>query len=855
MDDASDTDSIASYEEIHPRPQAQAQAQPQALVEGIGAFKLKEERNVEKLRSLVLKDGEANTALAEGDVPDICYVLQYKGFAGRVYDVCRSSSPIDVPLGGEGESPQQVSEKSKPILEIVTKISTTAIKNGTGGGCFPPPGPPPRRPMYDGGDPYSGYYGASTTQHGDDDNVELKIADIEQTSMVIYSPYLINALKAVVEYYPGKSGFLEDSVTINAPYRLVYHHLTALCHYRDHQPATHDEEYASLTKRHINVLVNYIDENHGTRFEAEHQRHASSPPKALYQNLWMLYKPGEVVYAKHEDNNNDWAPFVVSRCHSGKDGQIRVDCWNLTFSNNEFVRTTDSFAVDKFTDEAAISSLSVIPARFFCGEDGDEDPEDVKDRNIRLGRLTWELAKGPAYMTYDGNLVDADSNSNYGWSSNVNAAGYMSGRVVVDCDGYNRFGMGAGGYNPAPGFPPVRMPPPPRHIYRHQQVHDPRQPPPGRDPLPSFAASCGCAACKKEDDGRPSIFGREFESAKPVSDDAPTSDLYYLVLTKTVSGFILGERRWGHFNVRYLQDIRYDKEAFKHLVLDEDIKLTIKALIGKFASDGQVTPWPKDFVKNKGQGRIFLLHGSPGVGKTATCESIAELAHRPLLSLTSGDLSTNSLTVEKSLEYFLQLGERYGAMVLLDEADVYLEARRARDLARNGLVSIFLRALEYYRGVLFLTTNRVRAFDSAFTSRIHVALHYRSLTDADRHKVWVNSFERLERDSGGRVHVSVMAREYAYEGQEVRALAWNGREIRNALQTAVALAETEALEEDGSDDGAVGRVAVTEKHLRAVVKMSRGFKNFLRRRQIQDDDVEEDDDDLDDPECYDQIYE
>ncbi|KAK8075450.1 hypothetical protein PG997_010113 [Apiospora hydei] len=841
MDDASDTDSVVSYEEINPRPKSQAQ-------EGIGAFKLKEERNIEKLRSLVLKDGEASTELAEGDVPDICYVLQYKGIGGRVLP---QLIPDRSTFGG-GESPKQVSEKSKPILEIITKVSTTVTRNGGGGGYYPPPDHPPRRSMYDRGDPYSEYYGPHTAQYGDDDNLELKIASIEQTSMVIHSPYLINALKAVVEYYPGNSGFLGDTVTINAPYRLVYHHLTALRHYRDHQPATHDEEYASLTKRHINVLVDYINETLGARIEAEHQRHASSPPKALYENLWMLYKPGEVVYARHENSSNDWAPFVVSRCDSGKDDYIRVDCWNLTFSNGEFIRTTDEFEIDQFTDEAAISSLSVIPARFFRGEDGDEDPEDVEDRNVQLGRLTWELAKGPAYMTYDGNLVDASSNYDYGRPSNVNAAGYMSGRVVVDCDGYNRYGNGAGG-PPSPGLPPVRMPRPPRHGYHPQQAINQRHPPRGRDPLPSFAACCGCAACKKEDDGRPSIFGREFESAKPVSDDAPTSDLYYLVLTKTVTGFILGERRWGHFNVRYLQDIRYDKEAFKHLVLDEDIKLTIKALIGKFASDGQVTPWPKDFVKNKGQGRIFLLHGSPGVGKTATCESIAELAHRPLLSLTSGDLSTNSLTVEKSLEYFLQLGERYGAMVLLDEADVYLEARRARDLARNGLVSIFLRALEYYRGVLFLTTNRVRAFDAAFTSRIHVALHYRSLTDADRQKVWVNSFERLERDSGGRVHVSVMAREYAYEAQEVLALAWNGREIRNAIQTAVALAETETLEEE--DGNGAGRVEVTEKHLRAVVKMSRGFKNFLRRRQIQDDDVEQDDDSFDDPGCYDQIYE
>lgn len=80
MEDNSDTDSIASYEEIHSRRQDQGQQ------EGIGAFKLKEERNIERLRNLVLGDKETNTELPEGEVPDICYVLQYKGLGGRLHD-------------------------------------------------------------------------------------------------------------------------------------------------------------------------------------------------------------------------------------------------------------------------------------------------------------------------------------------------------------------------------------------------------------------------------------------------------------------------------------------------------------------------------------------------------------------------------------------------------------------------------------------------------------------------------------------------------------------------------------------------------------------------------------------------
>lgn len=406
-----------------------------------------------------------------------------------------------------------------------------------------------------------------------------------------------------------------------------------------------------------------------------------------------------------------------------------------------------------------------------------------------------------------------------------------TGRVIIDAEGYDRFYTG-------PGNPPPRPHPP------HNRFLP--VPPPFR-PLAQFGPRCGCQACFKEGNDRPGPFAN-FEDLDPVKDAPPRNDMYFLVCSPNIPAFILSDRRWGQVSIDHLSDVKCDTEAFKYLVLDEDVKSTVKALIGKFASsDGKVSPWPNDFVRNKGEGRIFLLHGSPGVGKTCTAECVAELTRRPLLSLTSGDISTSmsSWNVEQNLHYFLTLGERYGALVLLDEADVYLEERRARDLRRNGLVSIFLRALEYYRGVLFLTTNRVESFDPAFTSRIHVALHYKRLGDADRARIWANNFDRLERDSAGKVYVTPSAREMVFDQRnngEVNHLRWNGREIRNALQTAVALAETEAL-----DDG-LEKVSIGARHIRQVVKMSRGFKEYLIKRRGYDSDDEEEGEEEEDEE-------
>jgi SpoVK/Ycf46/Vps4 family AAA+-type ATPase len=94
----------------------------------------------------------------------------------------------------------------------------------------------------------------------------------------------------------------------------------------------------------------------------------------------------------------------------------------------------------------------------------------------------------------------------------------------------------------------------------------------------------------------------------------------------------------------------------------------------------------------------MLLSGKPGVGKTLTAEAVAEHMHCPLHSITSGDLGSAPHEVEQSLTSALDLVSRWNAVLLIDECDVFLEARAAHDIERNRLVSIFLRTLEYFEG-------------------------------------------------------------------------------------------------------------------------------------------------------------
>ena len=282
----------------------------------------------------------------------------------------------------------------------------------------------------------------------------------------------------------------------------------------------------------------------------------------------------------------------------------------------------------------------------------------------------------------------------------------------------------------------------------------------------------------------------------------------YMICAPTIMAFVLKTRRIGkptysmHPIIAQLYQLRrlseelfvdkFSKPIFqtnlmKELVLDDDAKAMVKALSQRYTMHAETNDtWGADFVMNKGEGQIFLLHGKPGVGKTATAECVAELTQRPLLSLTCGDLGVNPEDLEVRLNTWLKRAELWGAILLLDEADVYLESRITQDVRRNTLVSIFLRALEYYQGLLFLTSNRVGTFDDAFVSRIHVVIHYPDFTNEKRSQIWEIFFNKLEREKEN-IKFTQRTVDYAKESKEVQSLGWNGREIRNGMHTAFPL--------------------------------------------------------------------
>lgn len=116
------------------------------------------------------------------------------------------------------------------------------------------------------------------------------------------------------------------------------------------------------------------------------------------------------------------------------------------------------------------------------------------------------------------------------------------------------------------------------------------------------------------------------------------------------------------------------------------------------------------------------------------------------------------------------------------------------------MILVFLRQLEYYSGILFLTTNIVGVIDEAFKSRIHVALEYPAIDEDSTLEIWSKMLQRIKRDNE-KAEMKILFNEKTlmkfaknhYRSHQRNGTTWNGRQIRNAFQTAIGIGQFERL--------------------------------------------------------------
>jgi hypothetical protein len=220
-----------------------------------------------------------------------------------------------------------------------------------------------------------------------------------KTVMRIHSIHLINALREVITYYPDIN-LQTDTVTISEPYEPLVHYMKKLEDYKTLHPEGHDERYTTITNEHIDVLLGFLDRTLGSRLRLEYELHQRPTPVATYENLWMLFRPGQDVYLS-VFNGKTLDPMVVARFNCGV-----LYCWNLRYASG-FVRPKRSeVRIPWFDGEKEITSLSAYPRNFH--------PEDavLESRFIERGKKYWSFCE-PSYQEHTGQTLLGNRMADY----------------------------------------------------------------------------------------------------------------------------------------------------------------------------------------------------------------------------------------------------------------------------------------------------------------------------------------------------------------------------------------------------------------------------------------------------------
>ncbi|KAL8765370.1 MAG: hypothetical protein Q9194_006586 [Teloschistes cf. exilis] len=571
---------------------------------------------------------------------------------------------------------------------------------------------------------------------------------------------------------------------------------------------------AAATKySHIKVLVKYLDKDYAEIKKTLYPLLESNT--ITFDLLWALFKSNEIAYCPTYSNPDEPRAFKIE--YATKENSFMKGTWYniegryLEYDGKQFGMGTMEVEVEQFKGPRKISSLACYPLKYH------KDADAMKAKLIERGKKFVAL-KGMNYRFHKG--MGFYKKKRQVIKVNIN------GRVMVDPAIHRRIN---------PNYPISTVKPKDPDIIDEDEDSD--------------EGSCGCCGSSDEEDSKPrdqledadkprtkmklvmdenekphivevelDEQGNEIQKEDidhlPGQPDGTDNEREFteeelLIASPVVLGFAFSEKLWLEFTVSGINDIEWNEGAFDSLVLPDSQKSIVKALVEShtFSASKNID----DVIQGKGRGLVAVLHGPPGTGKTLTAEGIAELLKCPLYMVSAGELGTNPRELEAELNKILDIAHSWGAVLLLDEADVFLEKRTIQDIHRNALVSIFLRLLEYFQGILFLTTNRVETFDDAFQSRIHVALRYGELTSKAKRSVWKMFLEKV-REKEGVACVSVFG-EKDYDKLARHCL--NGRQIKNAVRTAQALAVNEGAK-------------LNMKHIEKVLEVAETFEKDLK---------------------------
>ncbi|KAI9685941.1 MAG: hypothetical protein M1820_010719 [Bogoriella megaspora] len=571
-------------------------------------------------------------------------------------------------------------------------------------------------------------------------------------SIVIQSPLLKKILGEVLSNYPGVTTTLQH-LEFSAPFKPLVHRWERLAEVKLN-------ESDPKTSEHLTLLWDVLEEE--LRDTLREKKDLIHNGVTTFDLIWAIFEPGILVFHQSEGHDRIYKLSSGDYAHTNRGTFFRLNCEYVDFDGESFGTDCDVLSIPAFSGTRGITDLPVFPL------DRYSDPKALKTRLLKRGKLFHQL-KGYHFKQYRGVAIEHTCLGPVRRS--------VESRVIVDTQAHNRFN-------------------PNRKVTLQEEL--------------SLGVTKSTTNQTFNDDyddvyysdSEEYLDDEEEAEANRFATQGALTEEQLLTTVPHLRGYSLKDKKWLDFFIDLVQEVVWNEGAFDALVAPLDHKELILAFAESQTKNKEIFD---DVIQGKGKGIIMLLSGPPGVGKTLTAESVAETMKVPLYMMSSGDLGTTAASVESNLQTVLEMNTKWNAVLLLDEADVMLEARSTHDLHRNQLVSVFLRLLEYFEGLMFLTTNRVDNIDAAFDSRIHLTIEYDELNRASRKQIWDSFIKKCS----NAVKFSDMELDQLAEHQ------YNGRQIKNISKTAQLLA---ARKEE----------SLAFKHLDVVLKLK--IRNAKKRK-------------------------
>ncbi|KAK2752220.1 hypothetical protein FQN54_008152 [Arachnomyces sp. PD_36] len=480
---------------------------------------------------------------------------------------------------------------------------------------------------------------------------------------------------------------------------------------------------------HLILLINHIKDT----YSATIKRLTSllQHGQITYDLLWTLFEPGCRVYTKCFGTQKPRCVIFDAGEEVTERGvtYYKLECRYLDYDGKLFGEAEICLGVVKFQGSKPISSLAAFPLTYH------PDHERVRANLIECGKKFCDLkgthirqCNGVGFIMHHGDIVQMNINSHVG----VDAAFFCEMRPN----------------------------------YSRPRLQD------------TWTSTSGVATICID-----SMFdAMENETAKSKETEQLRED-DLLICCPTVRCFSFKDKCFLECAVADLKKAEWSTGCFDDLKIPEDTKQTIVSLATTRLGLIPTVPFD-DVIEGKGRGLNVLLHGPPGVGKTFTVEATSQKFSLPLYSISAGELIVqhgDPHNLDVSLGEIFKIAKHFNAVLLLDEADVFMECRTSYHDSHNQLLIVFLRKLEYYEGILFLTTNRVTEFDEAILSRIHLKVKYGNLTKDARQEIWEYFLSKARTGDGP----SIVGKR---DLERLGSMTLNGRDIKNLTSIAHALA-------------------------------------------------------------------